>query len=38
MADLKCVVESCTYNKDCLCSKGDIMVAGKHACNCDDTC
>ena len=38
MADLKCVVESCTYNKDCLCIKGDIMVAGKHACNCDDTC
>ena len=26
MADLKCVVENCTYNKDCLCSKGDIMV------------
>ena len=31
MADLKCVVENCTYNKDCLCSKGDIMVGGKHA-------
>ena len=28
MADLKCVVENCTYNKDCLCSKGDIMVGG----------
>ena len=26
MADLKCVVENCSYNKDCLCSKGDIMV------------
>lgn len=38
MADLKCVVENCTYNKDCLCSKGDIMVGGKHACDCDDTC
>ena len=25
MADLKCVVENCSYNKDCLCSKGDIM-------------
>ena len=29
MADLKCVVENCTYNKDCMCSKGDIMVGGK---------
>lgn len=38
MADLKCVVENCTYNKDCLCSKGDIMVGGKHACDCDGTC
>ena len=37
MADLKCVVENCTYNKDCLCSKGDIMVGGKHACDCDGT-
>ena len=38
MADLKCVVENCTYNKDCLCSKGDIMVGGKHAQCCQDTC
>jgi len=38
VADLKCVVENCTYNKDCLCSKGDIMVGGKHACDCDGTC
>ena len=38
MANLKCVVENCTYNKDCLCSKGDIMVGGKHACDCDGTC
>ena len=38
MADLKCVVENCTYNKDCMCSKGDIMVGGKHACDCDGTC
>ena len=38
MADLKCVVENCSYNKDCLCSKGDIMVGGKHACDCDGTC
>ena len=31
MADLKCSVENCVYNKDCLCSKGDIMVGNKHA-------
>ena len=28
MAELKCQVENCTYNKEKLCSKGDIMVAG----------
>ena len=33
MADLKCAVENCSYYKDCLCSKGDIMVGGKHACD-----
>lgn len=38
MADLECGVTNCTYNEDCLCSKGDIMVGGKHACQCDDTC
>ncbi len=38
MADLKCGVENCTYNKDRLCSKGDIMVGGRHACDCEDTC
>lgn len=38
MADLKCGVENCTYNCDCLCSKGDIMVGGKHAYNSNDTC
>lgn len=38
MADLKCAVENCTYNEGCLCSKGDIMVGGKHACSCDGTC
>ena len=30
--------ENCTYNKEHLCSKGDIMVGGKHACCCDQTC
>ena len=38
MAELKCGVDNCTYNQDCYCCKGDIMVGGKHACNCDDTC
>lgn len=38
MAELKCGVENCTYNKERLCSKGDIMVGGKHADNSDDTC
>ena len=38
MADLKCMVENCTYNKEKLCSKGDIMVGGKHACNTEETC
>ena len=38
MADLRCAVENCTYNKEKLCSKGDIMVGGKHAGCTDDTC
>ncbi len=38
MADLKCMAVNCTYNKEKLCSKGDIMVGGKHADNTDDTC
>lgn len=38
MADLKCTVENCTYNKEKLCSKGDIMVGGKNACSCRETC
>lgn len=38
MAELKCGVENCTYNSAHLCSKGDIMVGGTHACSCDDTC
>ncbi len=38
MAALKCMAEKCTYNKDRLCSKGDIMVGGKHADNTADTC
>ena len=38
MAELKCVAEKCVYNKNNLCSKGDIMVGGKHAEAIDDTC
>ena len=38
MADLKCAVTNCTYNDDCYCCKGDIMVGGKHACRHEDTC
>ena len=38
MAELKCGAESCVYNKEKLCSKGDIMVGGKHASNSEDTC
>ena len=38
MAELKCAVESCTYNKEKYCSKGDIMVGGKHAEKEDETC
>lgn len=38
MADLKCSVENCTYNAEHLCSKGDILVGGRHACSCDETC
>ena len=38
MADLKCGVKNCVYNCDCLCSKGDIMVGGKHAEKKNATC
>lgn len=38
MAELKCGVENCTYNREHLCCKGDIMVGGKHAERYEDTC
>ena len=38
MAELKCSVDDCAYNKSECCCKGDIMVGGKHACREDDTC
>lgn len=31
MAILTCGAENCTYNKEHLCCKGDIMIGGKHA-------
>ena len=38
MADLLCGVCNCSYNKDDLCCKGDIMVGGKMADTEEDTC
>lgn len=38
MTELKCGVQNCVYNKDNLCSKGEINVGGKHACSCEGTC
>ncbi|MBQ2803067.1 MAG: DUF1540 domain-containing protein [Lachnospiraceae bacterium] len=38
MAELKCAVENCTYNKERYCSKGDILVGGKHASKEEETC
>lgn len=38
MAELKCTVKNCVYNKSDYCSKGDIMVGGRHADKQEDTC
>ena len=38
MAELNCKAKNCTYNKDNLCSKGDIMVGEKHAKTSAETC
>ncbi len=38
MAELKCAVENCLYNKSEYCCKGDIMVGGTRAKCSDDTC
>ena len=38
MADLKCGVTNCGYNKDSCCCKGDICVGGELAENADSTC
>lgn len=38
MAELKCAVQNCSYNANERCSKGDIMVGGKHASCSAETC
>ena len=38
MAELKCAAENCAYNEQNLCSKGDIMVGGRQACESEETC
>ena len=35
---LSCMVTNCVYNKDELCSKGDIKVGGRDARVADETC
>ena len=37
MAELRCVVATCTYNKNSLCCKGDIMVGGSSATTSSET-
>ena len=38
MANLTCKADTCTYNTAFLCSRGDIVVGGKHADSSDSTC
>ncbi|MCI6553052.1 MAG: DUF1540 domain-containing protein [Lachnospiraceae bacterium] len=38
MAQLDCTVDSCIYNKNQCCCKGDIMVGGSRAGCTEDTC
>lgn len=37
MPSLRCTAVKCVYNKDQLCSKGDIQVGGAHACKSGET-
>lgn len=37
MTDLSCKAENCCYNKEECCTKGDIHVGGKNACDCSET-
>ena len=38
MAELRCGVDSCAYNQDKYCCKGDIMVGERNSCCPDETC
>ena len=38
MTQLDCTATNCLYNKDSLCSKGDITIGGKNATRAGDTC
>lgn len=38
MPALRCTAVKCVYNKEQLCSKGDIQVQGNHATKVDETC
>lgn len=38
MTMLKCKADTCIHNRECLCSRGDIMVGGKFASESKDTC
>ena len=38
MPALRCTAVKCVYNKEELCSKGDIKVSGDHAKTVDETC
>ena len=38
MAELKCGAKQCLYNRESLCSKGDICVGGRHAETAGGTC
>ena len=38
MPALRCTAVKCVYNKEELCSKGDIKVSGDHAKSVDETC
>lgn len=38
MTQLKCSVETCMYNDEHLCAKGDIMVGGQSATTPNETC
>lgn len=38
MPALRCTAVKCVYNKEQLCSRGDIEVSGDHAKSVDETC